>query len=77
VLALNLMSDNVGRCLRSASISSSWTSASIRCQLRSALSRSVSAGVERLSKAAIDAVQRLYEGGGAELHFAGIRLSDP
>ena len=35
-----------------------------------------SAGVEQLNKAAIDAVQRVYERGGAELHFAGIRLID-
>jgi hypothetical protein len=35
------------------------------------------AGLEQLNKAAIDAVQRVYESGGAQLHHAGVRLVDP
>jgi hypothetical protein len=35
-----------------------------------------STGMERLSKAAMDAVQRVYENGGTELHFIGYRVID-
>ena len=36
-----------------------------------------SVGVERLSEVAIDGVRRVYQGRGAELHFAGVRVIDP
>jgi hypothetical protein len=35
------------------------------------------AGLEQLNKAALDAVQRVYENGGAQLHYVGVRLVDP